>query len=419
MIFDNIYKNTITFNTVGNVEFRFTDNKSQTRYLLDIVIDNNIMINNVFSIGTFKNMGTTINNSTSSIGINLDSTKITLVMTGNHIVDIKIKQGIFTGTNNSVATPSYFTIPIGYSFGVVKQMMTDANKLYYTNTLLSPLENDLLAKVNSLLDSTEVLGSVNSLYSPYFEIHNNTTYPKFSYISKLNASNISDYISDASIPNSLFINGNITKTKLDLSSQNSIDLADTSVQNIYINSKALPETKTSGAINLNLSDKVRTLKKDGITYFNYIADVGGIGLVQYDSIDIQSKILNTNIDGKKYFISYSNDPENRYSYEYIDMDLFFKKENNIKLAQFTTETDDLLYSSSKTKSLLDGKVDTLASPLAEIDDKFIKFRINTQGQVIDNVLVARTDLSNLLDSHYQRSGVKKVINTSRSTVFFM
>lgn len=391
MIFDNIYKNTITFNTTGNVEFRFIDNRSQTRYLLDIVIDNNIMINNVFSIGTFKNIGTTINNSATPIGISLDNTKVTLVMSGSHIVDIKIKQGIFSVTNNSVATPTNFTIPIGYSFGVVKQIMTETNRFYYIDSLLTPVSNDVL--------------------------HNNTTYPKFAYISKLNASSISDFIEDSSIPNALFINNNLEKSKLEQSVQTSLALGDSAVQNIYINGKASPEAKVAGAINLNLSNLIKSLKKDNTTYFNYNTDANGITTIDYDSIDIQSKILNLNNDGKKYFITYSNDLGNRYSYEYADMDLFFRKDNNIKSDQTISETDDLLYSSLKIKNLLENKVETTS--LTPVSDKFIKFRINTQGQVIDNVLVSRTDLSNLLDIHYQKSGVKKVMNTARSTIFFM
>ena len=54
------------------------------------------MINNVFSIGTYKNIGTIINNSAGDIGISLDSVKVTLVLVGSHSVEVKIRQGIFS-----------------------------------------------------------------------------------------------------------------------------------------------------------------------------------------------------------------------------------------------------------------------------------------------------------------------------------
>lgn len=433
MILDNIYKNTVSFTTSDNAEFRFTDNKSETRYLLDIIIDNNITINNVFSIGTFKNIGTIINNSNNTIGIKLENTKVTLVLTGSHVIDIKIKQGIFTGVSNSVSTPiSPYTIPKGYSFGGdAQQMMTATDKLAYLSNMII-MENEMLRStnqasplligVNSLLDPSEVLATAADLYNPYS--HNNTTYPKFAYTSKLvsdatteTAKNkqISNLISDTTIPNALFIDANIKKAKLGATVQASINLANSALQNIYINSKVAQETKTNGAINLNLSDLVKTMKKDNLTRYDYATDVSGIGTIDYDSIDIQSKILNANNDEKAYFISYLTGDE----YGFEDMDQFFKKENNIKLGQNTVVSDDLLYSSAQTKALLSNKVDTLVSPLTLIDDKFIKFTINTQGQVIDSSLVARSDLSNLLDSHYKRSNISKVINTNRSTIFFI
>ena len=128
MILDNVYKNTITFPSNGNIELNFRDNKSETRYLLDIIIDNNIMINNVFSIGTYRNIGTIINNSGVTIGIGLDSVKVTLILSGTHSVQVKIKQGVFSEMRNNVSTISNVTIPIGYSFGLNSLIMTETQK---------------------------------------------------------------------------------------------------------------------------------------------------------------------------------------------------------------------------------------------------------------------------------------------------
>jgi hypothetical protein len=79
----------------------------------------------------------------------------------------------------------------------------------------------------------------------------------------------------------------------------------------------------------------------------------------------------------------------------------------------------LLYSSSKLKSLLFSKVDELETPIDPIRDKLIKMKINSQGQVYETEELLLSDLSGMLDNHYEKSGVKQVINTSRSTIFFM
>ena len=109
------------------------------------------------------------------------------------------------------------------------------------------------------------------------------------------------------------------------------------------------------------------------------------------------------------------------------MDLFFKKENNIKWNQATFATNDLLYSSSQIKLLLEGdtntmirgKVDTPVTQPTPVSDKLIKMKVNEQGQVVENPLVSLSDLSGLLDTYYQKTGVKQAINTARSTIFFM
>jgi hypothetical protein len=419
MILDNVYKNTITFPSSGNIEFNFRDNKSETRYLLDIIIDDNIMINNVFSIGTYRSIGTIINNSGGTFGVRLDSVKVTLVLSGSHSVQVKIKQGIFSEMKNNVSTPTNNTIPVGYSFGLGDLIMTETQHTYYKDTLFSPFNISVLADVNSLLDATEAIAD---LYSPFS--HNNDTYPKFAYTDKLVANgtgslknkNISDLIEDASIPNVLFINSNIPYTKLSsVNVQPSIDLANTSLQNIYVNGKSTPETKINGSINLNFSDIIRSINKNGIDYYNYNVDIDGLGTVDYVNIDFQSKIINPYNDGKDYFVSYLTGGE----YGFEDMDLFFKKSNNIKSNQTTTETDDLLYSSSKLKALLFNKVDILETPVTPVSNQLVKMKVNTQGQVYENQEVILSDLSALLDSHYEKTGVKQVINTARSTIFFM
>jgi hypothetical protein len=91
----------------------------------------------------------------------------------------------------------------------------------------------------------------------------------------------------------------------------------------------------------------------------------------------------------------------------------------IKSNQTTTETDDLLYSSSKLKALLFNKVDILETPVTPVSNQLVKMKVNTQGQVYENQEVILSDLSALLDSHYEKTGVKQVINTARSTIFFM
>jgi hypothetical protein len=412
MLFDNIYKNTVTFTTNNSVEFRFTDNASEMRYLLDIIIDNNIVINNVLSIGSFKNVGSIINNSASTIGINLDSSKITLVLSGTHIVDMKIKHGIFIGSNDSVSTPVlYHVIPVGYSFSLVKGIMNETDKLNYTDNILSPVEDSVLATVNSLLSVSEEK-EVADLYSTYE--HDNATYPKLAYIGKLNSTNITTYIEPASLDNSLFINNSIVKSKLNGDVTVSLGRADTSVQNIYINDNQEPEIKTNGVVNLNLSTAIKFLKEtEG--YYTY-SNVAGIATIMDNSSDIQPKILNTKTDGKTYFISYLDGG----GYDFEDMSNFFKKEYVIKDDEPISGTS--LYSSLKTKSLLEGKVNKLQQELTPIENKLIKIKINEQGLIYEQPIdVLSSDLTNtgMIGNYYQKTGVKKVINTSRSTIFFM
>lgn len=419
MILDNIYKNTITFPSNGNIELNFRDNKSETRYLLDIIIDGNIMINNVFSIGTYKNIGTIINNSAGTIGISLDSVKVTLVLVGSHSVEVKIRQGIFSEMKNNVLTPTHNIIPVGYSFGLGNLIMTETQNNYYKNTLFAPFNTTALLDINSLLDTNE---AVLELYTPYS--HNNVTYPKFAYTDKLipnsitetlKNKHISNLIADASIHNALFIDSNLKKEKLGPTVKDSINLADTALQNVFINSKATPETKTNLAINLNLSNMVKTIKKNGIDYYNYPVESNGTGTIEYTNIDFQSKIMNPHEDLKSYFVSYLTNGE----YGFEDMDLFFKKQNNIKLEDSTTPTNDLLYSSSKLSSLLNNKVDKIVPTAVVVVDKLINMKVNAQGQVVENSLVSLSDLSGLLDTYYQKTGVKQAINTARSTIFFM
>jgi hypothetical protein len=329
MTLDNVYKNTIAFQSNGNIELNFMDNKSETRYLFDIIIDNNVMINNIFSIGTHKSVGTVINSSNNFFGISLDSVKITLVLSGSHTIQVKIKQGIFSGMRNDVVAPNnYYLILVGYSFGLNGLMMTETQNNYYQNNLFSPFNTTVLTDINSLLHPVE---EIDDLYEPFS--HNNTNYPKFAYVDKLVADgteslknkDIGTLIEDASIPNALFVNSSISKDKLESAVRGSMALADSSLQNIFINSKTTPETKTNGVINLNLSEAVKSIKKNGTEYYTYEVD-GGTVTINYDEIDVQSKILNSHDDGEDYFVSYLTNGE--YSFE--AMNTFFKKENNIK-----------------------------------------------------------------------------------------
>ena len=419
MTLDNIYKNTITFPSNGNIELTFKDNKSETRYLLDIIIDGNIMINNVFSIGTYKNIGTIINNSAGDIGISLDSVKVTLVLVGSHSVGVKIKQGIFLEMKNNVVTPTHNVISVGYSFGLGNLIMTETQNNYYKNTLFAPFNTTALWDINSLLDTNE---EVSELYTPYS--HDNVTYPKFAYTDKLISNSIaetsknkhiSSLIEDASIDNELFVDSNLKKEKLAPTVKDSINLADTALQNVFINKKVTPEIKTDRTINLNLSDHLSIIKKNDVDYYNYPVEDNGTGTIEYTNIDLQSKIINPHEDLKSYFVSYLTNGE----YGFEDMDLFFKKQNNIKLEDSTTSTNDLLYSSSKLSSLLNNKVDKIVPTAVVVVDKLINMKVNAQGQVVENSLVSLSDLSGLLDTYYQKTGVKQAINTARSTIFFM
>ena len=69
--------------------------------------------------------------------------------------------------------------------------------------------------------------------------------------------NISNLIADASIHNALFINSNLKKEKLAPTVKDSINLADTALQNVFINSKVTPETKNRSS---NKSQFIRYVK---------------------------------------------------------------------------------------------------------------------------------------------------------------
>jgi len=408
MLFDNIYKNTVTFTTNNNVEFRFTDNASEMRYLLDIVIDNNIVINNVLSIGSLKNIGSIVNNSI-PIGINLDSSKIILILSGAHTIDIKIKQGIFIGISNSVGTPgSYYVISSGYSFGLGNLLMTEVDKTSYISSL-SGVEDTVLSDVNSLLHSSEEM-TKEDLYTPY--THNNITYPKFAYISKIDSDNIATYFAEQSIPNTVFTNYGIGENKINSDATVSLDRADSSVRDVYLNGNPIPEIKSNGIINLNLTESIKFLKEGITEYYSYNTDLG-IATINHASSDLQPKILNTNTDAKEYFISYKTEG----GYDFKDMEDFFKKANTINEEE--TVSSALLYSTLKTQTLLNEKVNTLQQQNTPVDNKFVKAKINDQGLVYESQEVSQTNLTNELGHYYQKTGTKKVINTPRSTIFFM
>lgn len=450
MKLENIYKTTAAFTTTGvnsSVQFDFASNMTNNiKYLVDIVINKNIVINNILSTGTYQSVGTIINTSENiNVGIILGNASISLFLPLASTIELKIKQGSlskYTILPNSISSAP--KIPLGYSFGMstvgtnkkINNMMTVSDENSYNVNKRIPLINGLglvdgmFTSINKLLSDDEKLSDVEELYSPSGYLHDNNTYPKFAYTDKLilntgteqgKDKKINTFIENKSISNNFFIDGDIGKSlsndrfKLDGLVRASLAKADTSIQGIKVNGTLI--VPVSNNVTLNLTNIIKSKKVNSSTeFYSYEAtDSDGTAVIKTNTIDIQSKIINK--DAKlDHFVTYYNEELNKYDFE--DMKNFFKKSELIKENSTKNASDVLLYSSKKIEEILNGKISKLTNPIA-ITDMFVNVKINAGGQIYETADVKLIDLSKLLDEHYQRSGVRQVVNTSMSTIFFM